>query len=233
MDDYFSGLIRPHIDQMKLEEENDAVTREEKDDDIVAEPPPDDTEVAEIASKTDEVAAEESSELPAIVEEKSTTTSTTSSSSPDEKESSEGPATLQEFRVPMINYERDYPTQPLVAVIGREFDEPWAVSASLQELAKGASIDGEPTGNPKIKFVPYTIRRSVLVKGSFQSKDITKHDVICMCYNASEARIMLTGVDGFYSMLLKHVEAALGQYIHNIDNLLCKYMYNILNMYTV
>ena len=207
MDDYFSGLVRPHIDEMKLDEEDwgsdetkenndyrddstDGSKEDEKDHKITVDSDIDsvDSKLAAPSSKND---------------------STSSSSS--NPESIEGPSTLEDFRLPMINYERDYPQQSLIGVIGREFDEPWIITSSLQALAMGSPIDGEPTGHPKIKFVPYTIRRSVLVKGSFDSKDIIKHDVICMCYNASEARIMLTGNDGYYTQLLRHVEALLGQ----------------------
>ena len=218
MDDYFSGLIRPHIDEMKLDEEDWGSDKNENKNKSSESPPI--TRYGPVTSKEadekeDQPSAESEAgssdsfpdDITTVVSKKS---SSSSSSSEDEVLLGEGPSTLEDFRVPTINYERDYPTQNLVGVIGREFDEPWIVSSSLQALARGASIDGEPSGYPRIKFVPYTIRRSVLTTGRFDPKDISKHDMICMCYNASEARIMLTGRDGYYSQLLKHVEALLG-----------------------
>lgn len=215
MDDYFSGLIRPHIDDMKLDEEDWNRGRDRKESGEI--PSKENTpernsneSETEGGSVTDETDSIDSSPIADDIAQH-TNVSTSSSSNEGSTEPNEGPARLTEFRAPMINYERDYPSQTLVAVIGREFDEPWVISSSLQALAKGAPIDREPTGYPKLKFVPYTIRRSILVKGRLDPKDISKHDVICMCYNASEARILLTGRDGYYTQLLRHVEALLGK----------------------
>lgn len=112
------------------------------------------------------------------------------------------------FTAPTITYEKDNENQKLIAVIGREFDCPHNVSMSLQKLTSKQPNSGIPVG----KFVPYTLKRKMLLRGSFDSRELKKHDLICMCYNASEARLLLTGVDGFYSSLLKHVEACLGNY---------------------
>jgi len=138
---------------------------------------------------------------------KSSTSS--SSSSSDHQSLSFGSASLYqpEFMAPRINYDRENKDQKLIAVIGREFDGPNLVASDLQKLVPN-QLNSE---TPKIKFVPFTLRRKVLLKGSFDSRELKKHDLICMCYNASEARILLTGPDGFYTSLLKHVESLLGE----------------------
>ena len=228
MDDHFSGLTRPHIDAMKLDEEDwGSNNKEDKQETPEPTPPPVYTpeEQSDGGPADDQSKESKSDDDRAPVKNTSSTSSSSSSSDRDAKESSEGPSTLDEFRVPLINYERDYPSQSLIAMIGREFDEPWVISASLQALAKGAAIDGEPSKYPKIKFVPYTVRRNILTKGSIDPKDISRHDVICMCYNASEARIMLTGRDGYYTELLKHVEALHGNGIQY--NTFIMYMYSV------
>ena len=135
--------------------------------------------------------------------------STSSSTSSDQRSVSFGSASLYqpEFMAPKINYERANEAQKLAAVIGREFDRPNLVASTLQKL-----VSEQPGSEvPAVKFVPFTLRRKVLLKGSFDSRELRKHDLICMCYNASEARILLTGPDGFYTSLLKHVESLLGE----------------------
>lgn len=108
-----------------------------------------------------------------------------------------------------VNYERDNSSQKLVAVFGREFDMPNKVANHLQKLV----TTGLPvlTSSSPIKFVPFTLKRKTLLKGTFDSSELERHDLICMCYNASEARIMLTGTDGFYSSLLLCTESILGK----------------------
>ena len=135
-----------------------------------------------------------------------------SSSSSDQQTASFGSASLYqpEFMAPKINYERENDEQKLIAVIGREFDRPNLVASELQKLV-AKQLNSEI---PEIKFVPFTLRRKVLLRGSFDSRELKKHDLICMCYNASEARILLTGTDGFYTSLLKHVESLLGEDRH-------------------
>ena len=107
---------------------------------------------------------------------------------------------------PSINYERESPHQKLVAVFGRQFDLPSKVASSLQKLV---SMEAH-LGIPSMKFVPFTMKRKTLLKGVYDSEELRRHDLICMCYNASEARIMLTGRDGFYTSLLQHTEITLG-----------------------
>ena len=189
MDD-FSGLIRPHIDEMRLDEDVEDSQEQTEEEDIVVEKV-EDTLSTNSSDKVEDVK----------VSSRSVDDSTSSSST----DSSRGVASLDDYKVPHTNYERDFPSQYLVALIGREFDEPCNISLLIQSLS--------PIVNyyPVVKFVPYTIRRTTLIKGNFDSQDLIKHDVVCMCYNASEARILLTGIDGFYTQLLKQVEALLGK----------------------
>ena len=111
---------------------------------------------------------------------------------------------------PTVNYERESPRQKLVAVFGREFDMPDRVATSFQRLVAETRAATDALESP-IKFVPFTLKRTALLKGTFDTSELMKHDLLCMCYNASEARIMLTGADGFYSSLLRHSEATLGK----------------------
>jgi hypothetical protein len=109
------------------------------------------------------------------------------------------------FTAPTINYEKEGVDQKLVAVIGREFDQPMDIARNLQDvLAEFENADSA-------KFVPFMVKRKTLLRGSFSTKDLGNHDLICLCYNASEARILLTGQDGFYTTLLKQIEALLGK----------------------
>ena len=109
------------------------------------------------------------------------------------------------FTTSTINYERDCAEQKLVAVIGRQFDQPIEVAMSLQEVL-GAFEKADSA-----KFVPFMVKRKTLLKDSFNTRDLGNHDLICLCYNASEAIILLTGQDGFYTTLLKQIEALLGK----------------------
>lgn len=109
------------------------------------------------------------------------------------------------FTAPTINYEKDSVDQKLVAIIGREFDQPMDVARSLQDVL----MDFENAESAK--FVPFVVKRKTLLRGSFSTKDLGNHNLICLCYNASEARILLTGQDGFYTTLLKQIEALLGK----------------------
>ena len=109
------------------------------------------------------------------------------------------------FTAPTINYDKEGVDQKLVAVIGREFDQPMDIARNLQDvLAEFENAD-------LAKFVPFMVKRKTLLRGSFSTKDLGNHDLICLCYNASEARILLTGQDGFYTTLLKQIEALLGK----------------------
>lgn len=138
------------------------------------------------------------------------TSSTSSSTDFNRQSASIGSTSLYQpgYTAPSITYERDNKSQKLIAVIGREFDCPHDVSMALQKLTSKQSN----TDVPVAKFVPFTLKRKMLLRGSFDNRELKKHDLICMCYNASEARLLLTGVDGFYSSLLKYVEAYLGVY---------------------
>ena len=137
--------------------------------------------------------------------------SSTSSNSGSEQRSFGSTSLYQpEFLTPVINYDRENEEQKLIAIIGREFDRPSDIVSSLQKW-----IPKQPNSEiPVAKFVPFTPRRKMLLKGTFDSDELKKHDLICMCYNASEARILLTGPDGFYTSLLRHVEALLGNYMY-------------------
>ena len=121
---------------------------------------------------------------------------------------------LAEFKPTSNNavcYDRDAPTQKLVAVIGREFDTPVAVADKLQKQYK-VSSDMLGEGVPRVKFLGYQVRRKELLNTKFKMEDLQRHDAILFCYNASEARILLTGSDGFYSSLLRQVERTLGRH---------------------
>ena len=109
---------------------------------------------------------------------------------------------------PTINYKRDIPQQKLIAVIGRQFDGPDKVADSLQMLVSSPDAN---SGVSLVKFVPFTLKRKTLLKGVYNGDELKEHDLICMCYNASEARLLLTGTDGYYTSLLKHIESVLGK----------------------
>ena len=126
------------------------------------------------------------------------------------------------FTAPTINYEKERVDQKLIAVIGREFDQPMDTARILQDVLAECENAGSA------KFVPFMVKRKTLLRGSFSTKDLGNHDLICLCYNASEARILLTGQDGFYTTLLKQIEALLGKYsvcTRTIINI----MYNSIN----
>lgn len=154
--------------------------------------------------------AESGSSYQAKRAENSSQKSSTSSSSSSEQRSY-GAASLYrpEFMAPKISYERENEHQKLVAIIGREFDRPHEIANTLQGM-----IPKQPDCDVAVaKLVSFTLRRKVLLKGSFDSRELKQHDLICMCYNASEARILLTGPDGFYTILLKYIETLLGEFM--------------------
>eukprot|EP00118_Oscarella_pearsei_P006172 m.28032 g.28032 ORF g.28032 m.28032 type:complete len:362 (+) comp30535_c1_seq1:33-1118(+) len=87
------------------------------------------------------------------------------------------------------------------AVLGRDFDEPQKIARLLQ---KGC---GE-----EIRFIPLAIRRHELLSlECLQYIQGKSFDVIILCYNTSEARILLTGTDGFYTTILEYTNYALGE----------------------
>jgi len=105
-----------------------------------------------------------------------------------------------------FNYERDNESQKLIAVMGREFDLPLVVAENLNDIY--TSLHGPEN---KVKFLGYVCKRQDLLLGKIHDADVKRHDLIVMCYNASEARIMLTGDDGFYTKLLQQVYILLGK----------------------
>lgn len=109
-----------------------------------------------------------------------------------------------------FNYERDNENQKLIAVMGREFDLPLLVAENLNDMY--TSLHGQEN---KIKFLGYVCKRQDLLLGKIHDAEVKRHDLIIMCYNASEARIMLTGDDGFYTKLLRQVYSLLGK----LDNI--------------
>ena len=129
------------------------------------------------------------------------------STSSTQEDSSGGSATLYHPSCisPTINYGKDFPSQKLIAVFGRQFDQPDEIANSFQRLIS------KQNNTSSVKFVPFTLKRKNLKQGTYSSNEVMKHDLICMCYNASEARILLTGDDGFYTSLLRHTEAILGE----------------------
>lgn len=200
MDDAFSGLISPHIDEMKLEEK-EHIGDKDKEKDTISEDKVITTTVEKESEEYKELTTPSiSSSKPVHQSDNSSSTSSTSSTTSQEMVS------LKDYQTPQINYSRDTHTQLLVAVIGREFDEPQQIASKLQPLVP---LDINHT--PLMKFVPFTVRRSILIKANFDWQDLKSHDLICLCYNASEARILLTGPDGFYTRLVKNLEVLLGK----------------------
>ena len=200
MDDYFSGLIRQHIDEMKLEEEESKGDKDKEKDTISEDRVITPTVEKEWKEYEEPKTPSISSSKPVHQSDNSSSTSSTSSTTSQEMIS------LKDYQTLQINYGRDTQTQLLVAVIGREFDEPEQIASKLQPLVP---LDINHT--PLMKFVPFTVRRSILIKANFDWQDLKSHDLICLCYNASEARILLTGSDGFYTRLVKNLEASLGK----------------------
>lgn len=160
----------------------------------------------------------EGCDVPRMVPRDGSTSSSNSSS-----DDTSSPPTLydRDFLAPTIHYDRDNISQKLIALIGREFDKPAQIAADMQGLLQKHS------DNRTAKFVPFTVRRKTLLKGTFDTRDLKQHDLICFCYNASEARILLTGPDGFYSTLLRLVEALLGKsYLSGCDSTVTKHICN-------
>ena len=89
-----------------------------------------------------------------------------------------------------------------VAVIGRDFDEPLKVARSLQKDCR----------REEIEFVSMVIlRHELLSTECLRYVDGKNFDVIVLCYNTSEARILLTRVDGFYRILLDYAKHRTGK----------------------
>lgn len=135
--------------------------------------------------------------------------SSTSSTSSNESRMIGSSLYAPEYLTPSISYDRQTPNQLLIAIIGRAFDQPEKLASLLQELV--GRIPNTET--PVAKFTPFTVKRKTLCRGNFDSGELKKHDLICMCYNASEARILITGQDGYYTTLLRQTETLMGEYM--------------------
>ncbi|XP_011404374.1 PREDICTED: uncharacterized protein LOC105312989 [Amphimedon queenslandica] len=142
---------------------------------------------------------------PSVNERTSPQSSTSSSSNGVSSFGRAGVVSLKDYTFPQSNYERDTPDQFLLAFIGREFDSPQIITTKLELLVPLAE-----NNRPLMKLVPFTVKRSVLVKGNFDISEIREFDGVVLCYNASEARILLTGTDGYYTQLIKRLESVLG-----------------------
>lgn len=200
MDDIFTGLSCRQVDEMKLPED-ESIGDKDKEKDTISEDKVITTTVEKESEEYKELITPSiSSSKPVHQSDNSSSTSSTSSTTSQEMVS------LKDYQIPQINYSRDTHTQLLVAVIGREFDEPQQIASKLQPL-----VPLDINHIPLMKFVPFTVRRSILIKANFDWQDLKSHDLICLCYNASEARILLTGPDGFYTRLVKNLEVLLGK----------------------
>ena len=149
-------------------------------------------------------------------------TSSTSSSSSNDSRMVGASLYHPEFLTPSISYDRESPDQLLVALIGRAFDQPEKLATQLQQLVS----QQQNSENPVARFTPFTVKRKTLCRGHFDSSELRKHDLICLCYNASEARILLTGQDGYYSALLRQIEILMGEL--RIANVYEKYDFRLL-----
>jgi hypothetical protein len=136
---------------------------------------------------------------------KSSTSSTSSNSSNDSRTAGTS-LYVPENLTPSISYDRQSPSQLLIALIGRTFDQPEKLASLLQQLTPKLPNSEAPVA----KFTPFTVKRKTLCRGNFDREELKKHDLICLCYNASEARILLTGQDGYYTALLRQIEILMG-----------------------
>ena len=98
----------------------------------------------------------------------------------------------------------------LVGVFGRDFDEPLVVAQHLQIGCDESQAVYRPVIIPRHELLSSECLRYV---------EAHEHDVVVFCYNTSEARILLTGHDGFYSSLLQYLSKALGEESLMIANL--------------
>lgn len=212
MDDYFSGLLSRHINELRLDnaDEQNVEIEEKSEKKEKVENIPEEKESVDYHSSehSRSLSPSPSPSPPSSMNEKTVQSSSTTTSSTGSNSSSQY-VSLRDYQAPQINHERDVPQQLLVALIGREFDEPQLIVSKLNSL-----IPLLPHGStvPVLKLIPFTVRRSVLVKANFDWQELKELDLVCMCYNASEARILLTGPDGFYTQLIKKLEAVLGMW---------------------
>lgn len=90
----------------------------------------------------------------------------------------------------------------LVGVFGRDFDEPDTIAQHLQA----------GTDDSQVVYRPVTIpRRELLSSECRRYLDQSNYDVVILCYNTSEARILLTGEFGFYTNLLCYASKTPGK----------------------
>ena len=157
----------------------------------------------------------------------SKSTSSTSSSSSTDSRTMAASLYMPEYLTPSISYERQSGDQLLIALIGRAFDQPEKIATSLQQLVSKLPN----TEIPVAKFTPFTVKRKALCRGNFDSTELKRHNLICLCYNASEARILLTGQDGYYTALLKQIEVLMGR-LYTVYVILCS-ITHILNSFQV
>ena len=109
-----------------------------------------------------------------------------------------------------VKCDRNTPRQKRVAVLGRDFDLPQKIVFTFKMLVATEFV---PPAEPPIKFVPFRADIPDLMRGIFyRREELLQHDLICLCYNASEARIMVMGKYGYYTAILRHIEAVLGKY---------------------
>ena len=184
---------------------------QQKDSDSNKSPSPEPQSVASVYHMSSDLAAGTTvpvGEQVFVWDRRPNKTSTSSTSSSSDSESRGGASLyIPEYLTPSMSYERQTPEQLLIALIGRAFDQPEKTASFLQDL-----VEKVPQSNVAVaKFIPFTVKRKALCRGNFDSRELKKHDLICMCYNASEARILLTGQDGFYSSLLRQVEIMMGR----------------------
>lgn len=199
MDD-FSGLTAKDILNLdERDEERESLEAEERDS-----PEREEDNIKNEEPQRESVPFHESSPPP-VNERTSTQSSTSSSSNGVSSIGRAGMVSLKDYTFPQSSYERDTPDQLLLAFIGREFDSPQIITTKLELLVPLAA-----NNRPLMKLVPFTVKRSVLVKGNFDMSEIREFDGVVLCYNASEARILLTGTDGYYTQLTRRLESVLG-----------------------
>ena len=209
MDDLFTGLVRHDYDRMRMEADDDqrrpSTPHQVETDGGDANPDP--TQADHVTSSDSSPPTPPSSSHSSLDKPGTHSVHSTTSTSSTNSVGSDAPSSLEIFKSPRIDYDRDNDDQRLVAVIGREFDEPTKISLELQKITPNQQFLNKPV----IKFVPFTVARGILRKCKFDWRELRQYDLVCLCYNSSEARILLTGVDGFYSTLLANLEGIMGK----------------------
>ena len=204
MDDAFTGLTSPDYNRMRVEEDEEQAAHETVE--------PDSGSAQHLTEHSqhetrDRSPTPPSSSTHSSIDAPSNTRNSTTSTSSTSSITTDIPSSLETFQSPKIDYCADNTSQKLVAIIGREFDEATKIAQDLQKLTLNQNLSNIPV----TKYVPYTIARSTLRKCKFSWRQLGQYDLICLCYNASEARILLTGIDGFYTTLLANLEGNIGE----------------------